>query len=167
MGYALVAEMLAGPRCCPCGLQTRSAHPPTQQPRWVLLPSAIRTSSKDYPLGITAQNKSFLISGKAQQADLLKLQPRVQPRSVASKQDFNGSSPLHRLHQIIKPPYARRVTVNVRIAHELIDNSLLCLPIVLETAEMRDDEVHVRIFGREQLDDLGPANHIDEQGDTQ
>ena len=40
-----------------------------------------------------------------------------------------------------------------QMPHEVIDQRQLSLPFIAETAEVRDDEVHVRIFLRQQLAD--------------
>ena len=81
--------------------------------------------------------------------DRLKCRPVAIQIPVGAEDQFPRPGAFDRLDDIIKTAHARRVGVNVGQANELIHYLLLRSPVVHKTAQVRDDEVYVRVFRRQ------------------
>src|SRR4051794_30911165 len=88
----------------------------------------------------------------------------MQPRPVRSKYEFTRTCALHRLHQIVKSADARCICQHVGIADQLLNYTLVGAPIITETSEMGDDEIHLRVLRCEHVDHVWLAGHIDNDG---
>src|SRR6478752_4813021 len=73
-----------------------------------------------------------------------------------------GTSPANSLNNKIEATDAGSIRVDVRKSDELIDDLLLSSPIVREAAKVRNDEVNVRVLGREQLYQIGSPDDVHE-----
>src|SRR5260370_36665091 len=71
------------------------------------------------------------------------------------------------LDDVIETPNTRGIGINVGQPHKLIDESLMGAPVVAEASEMRDYEIHVRVFRREHVYDLRLPSPIDEPRQTE
>ena len=65
---------------------------------------------------------------------LRQLDAGMQPRPVGAEQDLVRAGALHRLLQQVEAADAGRVGVDVRMAHEMIDQGELRAPVVGEAA---------------------------------
>ena len=75
----------------------------------------------------------------------------MKPRTVRSEQYLVRSCAFHCLDYVVESAYRRGVGIDIRISDELIDNLLLGSPIIAETAQVWNDEVHVRILRRQHV----------------
>src|SRR5262249_2082762 len=100
-------------------------------------------------------------------ANLVQLDLGMQPRSVGAEDQFPRPGAFDRLDDIIKTAHARRVGVNVGQADELIHYLLLRAPVVHKAAQVRDDEVYVRVFGRQQINDVSSADYVHQHRNSQ
>ncbi len=88
----------------------------------------------------------------------------MRPGSIRTKQQFARPSSPDGLNQIIELPHRGRVRIHVRITRNLINHLLMCFPVVGEAAEVRNDEIHVRILRSQHVHNLGTAHHIHQHG---
>ena len=95
-----------------------------------------------------------------QRADLRKFHSGVEPRSVGAKQDLSRPRALDGLLQDVEATNARCVRVDVRVPHQVIDQRDLRLPVVGEAAQMRNDEIDVRVFRGQQFTHRDSTHHI-------
>ena len=84
----------------------------------------------------------------------------MQEWPVAAEDQLLRTRPLDRLHQVVEPADAGGVGIDIRIAHQLVDETDVGAPVVGEAAQMRDDEPDLRVFGREQLNLRGVSHHV-------
>ena len=113
---------------------------------------AARGSFGDQSEEVLTENFSFIVRRQSQQTDLCELDTRMEPRSIGSEQHLSRPRSPDGLLEQVEAADARRVGVNIRMLDELIDEGDLCPPVVGEAPEVRNDEPHMRIFGRDQLD---------------
>jgi hypothetical protein len=65
------------------------------------------------------------------------------------------------LDEIVEAAYTGSVRVNILKTRKLVDYALLGLPVILEAAQMWDDEIDIGILGCQQFNDLGLADDVD------
>src|SRR5499426_453644 len=119
------------------------------------------------PPDVAAEDERFLFRRQTNYANLVQLNLGMQPRSVGAEDQFPRPGAFDRLDDIIKTAHARRVGVNVGQANELIHYLLLRAPVVHKTAQARDDEVYVRVFRRQQINDVSSADHVHQHRNSQ
>src|ERR1044072_7211158 len=76
----------------------------------------------------------------------------MQPWSIRAKEYLVCTRATHGLLKQIKTPDSRSVRIDIFVARQMIDEGELRAPVVGKTSEMRNDELYVRIFFRQQLD---------------
>lgn len=102
------------------------------------------------------------MSVQTKQADFVKLYAGMKPNTVRTKDDFVRPSPPDCLDQIIKAANAGRISENIWMPHELIDDLLLGTPIIGKTTEMGNNEIHLSILRREHFNCVSVPGDIDE-----
>ena len=75
----------------------------------------------------------------------------MQPRTIGSEQHFARAGPLHRLLEEIEAADTRRVGIDVGMAHDDDRSGELRPPVVRKAPEVRNDEVDIGVFLREEL----------------
>ena len=76
----------------------------------------------------------------------------MEPGTVRSEDDLVRPSAPDRLDDIVESSHPRGVAIYVGVVYKLINDLLVCTPVISETAEMRDDEIHVAVFRCEHFD---------------
>src|ERR1700734_1918198 len=84
----------------------------------------------------------------------------MQPGTIRAEEHFAGSGAPHRVLEKIEAANSGSIDVDVGVPNQMIDHGKLSPPIVGETAEMRDDEIYLGIFPRDQFDDGNFAHHV-------
>ena len=84
----------------------------------------------------------------------------MEPRAVRTKQQLVRPRTLSGLDDVVKTLHTRGVSIDIRVAHQLVNDPLLNLPVIPKAAQMRDDEIHLPVLWREHLNHLSPINHI-------
>ena len=72
--------------------------------------------------------------------------------------DIKG--PFNRLDQQVEAANAGGVRINVGVTRQRIDKSVLCPPVIGEAAQVRDNEVNLRVLPGQQFADRDLAHHI-------
>src|SRR5262245_53222652 len=85
---------------------------------------------------------------------------RMEPRPIGAEEKLAWSAALDRLHQIAELTNPRCIRINVGIPRQLIGDLLMRLPIIGETAEMGQDEIHVRVFRCKHVHHLWTADNV-------
>jgi hypothetical protein len=100
----------------------------------------------DQPQKIFTQGHSLLCRRQPERADLRQFDSLVQPRPVGPEEYLLSSSPPNGPIEQIESPHPGGAGINVRVAYQVIDQSLLRPPVIGETSQVRDDEWHVGIL---------------------
>src|SRR5579863_2959399 len=86
----------------------------------------------------------------------------MNPGAVGAEQKLACSGAFDGFDDVIETADGGSVGINVRVARNLIDHLLMSPPIVGVAAEVRDDEIYVRVLRRQHVDDFGATDHVKE-----
>src|SRR2546422_4830709 len=90
----------------------------------------------------------------------------MQPGAVRAKKQFSRATSLECLNDVIELPHSGSIGIHVGITGQLVSDLLVSFPVVGEAAEVRQDEVHLRILWRQHVYDFSAADDIEKNGQT-
>ena len=100
-----------------------------------------------------AHDLTFLCRRQLERAYLRQLDTGVEPGAVGAEDELVSSRAPSRGFQEIEPPDPRRIGVDIRVTHEMIDERQLGFPVVGKAAQVGNDERDGGILRRQQLHD--------------
>src|SRR5262245_5570153 len=78
---------------------------------------------------IPSQDQSLLLGPQPERADFVNLYTGMQPRTISSKEHLAWPSTLYGLSYVVEVSHTCSISMDIRIANQLLNHPLLCSPI--------------------------------------
>ena len=90
----------------------------------------------------------------------------MDPRAVGAEEEFVRAPALDGFDDVVELADAGSIRVDVGMLGKLAADVFMGAPFVGETAQVRDDEVHVAVLRGDHVDDFGFADDVDQKWNT-